>query len=146
MQAKCQSSKGQVIIEFAILLPILVFLIGGLIELGILFYNKQVLANASREAARAGIVYLLDKSGNKIVPDIDTIVQNYCKDRLLTFGGTATPSVAVTPALAALQYPNDLTVSVSFQYNLLIPSVLNMFGGNFGPTLNIAGVTIMKAE
>jgi Flp pilus assembly protein TadG len=146
MTKKYRTHDGQVIIEFAFMLPLLALIIAGIAEFGVLFYNKQLLTNASREGARAGIVYLLDDDGNKIVPDIDKVVQDYCKNRLLTFGGSSLPTTTTTPAVAGLSYPSDLKVTVSYQYTFLIPSMLNWFGGSFGPNLNIAGVTVMKME
>jgi len=69
--------------------------VGGLVDFGILYYDKQVLTNASREGARAGIVYNIDTDGNKIIvneSDIQAIVQTYCSNkRLWSFGGSSLP-------------------------------------------------------
>jgi len=46
--------KGAAAVELAVVISILVLLAVGVCEFGILFYNKQVLVNASREGARAG--------------------------------------------------------------------------------------------
>ena len=51
--------KGVAAVEFAIVLPFLVLLVFGTIEFGLMFYNKQVITNASREGARAGITGIL---------------------------------------------------------------------------------------
>ncbi len=40
--------KGQALAEFALTAPLLLLLIFGIIEFGILFYNKAVITNASR--------------------------------------------------------------------------------------------------
>ena len=45
------NQKGAALIEFAIVLPLLLLLVFGAIEFGLLFYNKQVITNASREGA-----------------------------------------------------------------------------------------------
>ena len=47
--------KGVAAVEFAIVLPFLVLLICGTIEFGLMFYNKQVITNASREGVRSMI-------------------------------------------------------------------------------------------
>jgi Flp pilus assembly protein TadG len=149
-----RDQKGGALIEFAIVLPLLLLLVGGIVDFGILFYNKQVLTNASREGARAGIVYQLNDDGDKITVtegDIQDIVQNYCYDadnnkyRLLTFGGSSLPTTTA-PGVESLTYPSDLTVTVSFTYTFLLSSVLNVFGGSFGPTLDISAVTVMRME
>lgn len=140
------SEKGQALVEFTLALPLLLFILAGIAEFGILFYNKQVLTNASREGARAGIVRT-DANGDPYTANIDQIVQAYCQDRLITFGGSSDPTISHSPEdLSTLSYPSELTVTASFQYNFLIPSVLNLFGGEFGPTLNISGVTVMRSE
>jgi Flp pilus assembly protein TadG len=144
---KWNDQRGGALIEFAIVLPLLLLLVGGIVDFGILFYNKQVLTNASREGARAGIVYQLDSAGNKIIPDIEKIVSDYCNDngdqKLWTFGEYL---LTTTTSNVALIYPADLTVTVSFKYTFLMSSLLNIFGGNFGPNLDISAVTIMKME
>ena len=58
--------KGGALIELAIVLPLLVLLLIGAVEFGILYYNKQVITNASREGARAGIIDIMsDDYSNK---------------------------------------------------------------------------------
>jgi Flp pilus assembly protein TadG len=144
---KIRDQKGQSLVELALILPLLAMILGGLVDLGILFYDHQVLANASREGARAGVVYELDSGGNKIIPNVGLVVQNYCQNkRLITFGGTSTPTTTTSPAVSTLNYPGDLTVTVNFQYTFLLSAAINIFGGNLGPTMNISATTVMKAE
>ena len=52
---KFTNQRGAAAVEFAIVLPILLLLFAGVTEFGIMYYNKQVLTNASREGARAGV-------------------------------------------------------------------------------------------
>ena len=52
---KPKRTKGQGIVEFAIVLPILLLIVFGLIELGRLLFFYTVVNNASREGARYGI-------------------------------------------------------------------------------------------
>ena len=56
MGRKSSSQKGASLVEFALVLPLLMLILWGIIEFGLLLYNKQVITNASREGARAGIV------------------------------------------------------------------------------------------
>ncbi len=48
-----QSYYGSVLVEFALILPVLILLILGMIELSWMIYAKQTLAAAAREGARA---------------------------------------------------------------------------------------------
>ena len=52
----CKSEKGIAAIELALVLPIFVLLIIGLMDLAVMMYNTQVITNASREGARWGVI------------------------------------------------------------------------------------------
>jgi len=51
------TQKGVVIVEFALILPLFVVLTFGVIEFSLMIYDKAIITNASREAARSGIVH-----------------------------------------------------------------------------------------
>jgi Flp pilus assembly protein TadG len=53
-QQKQEKSRGQSLVEMALLLPILLVLVLGALEFGRLFYTKIVITNAARE----GVYYL----------------------------------------------------------------------------------------
>ena len=57
MSIKAKRQEGASAVEFAIILPLLLILVFGIIEFSILFYDKAMITNASREGARVGIVY-----------------------------------------------------------------------------------------
>jgi Flp pilus assembly protein TadG len=47
-----RDQNGGAAVEFAIILPLLIALLFGIVEFGLLLYNKQIITNASREGAR----------------------------------------------------------------------------------------------
>ncbi|MHB9033943.1 MAG: TadE family protein [Anaerolineae bacterium] len=49
-------SKGQELVEFALILPVLLALLLGIMELGVAVLNYNTMSNAAREAARKGVV------------------------------------------------------------------------------------------
>ena len=53
---RIKDQKGAAVVEFAIVLPLLLVILFGIIEFGLLMYNKHIITNASREGARYGIV------------------------------------------------------------------------------------------
>ena len=55
-----KNQKGAAIVEFAIVLPLILMFLFGILEFGLLMYNKAMITNASREGARLGIVYDFD--------------------------------------------------------------------------------------
>ena len=145
------NERGGALVEFAIVMPLLMLILGGIIDFGALYYNKQVLTNASREGARVGVVRQLDDDGNKIIiqeSDIQTTVEKYCDihhHRLLEFGESTTPTVSAS-GVSTMAYPNDLTVTVTYTHTFLLSSLLNLFGGEIGPTINLSAATVMKME
>lgn len=158
---KWRNNHGGALVEFAIVLPLLLILVGGFIEFGVLFYNKQLITNASREGARAGIVSQRDENGDKIIvteSDVQKIVLDYLKDedtgnyKLVVF--SKTPSITTTALDAKtlsipvenLAYPEDLNVTVTFTHNFMFSGILNLFGTILGPTLDISATTIMRME
>ena len=50
-------SRGQALVEFALVAPIFVFLVFGLIELGRAVFYIQILDSAARDGARYGVVH-----------------------------------------------------------------------------------------
>ncbi len=140
-----KNQKGAAAVEFAIVAPLLVLLVIGICEFGLLWYNSQVIINASREGARSGIVQRTDSDGNplynaaQIEADITSIVQNYSSQRLITFGSNSPPSVSVSGENGAFQQP--LQVDVTYNYTFLLPS---LFG--FSTTKTLTATTVMKME
>ncbi|NLC70838.1 MAG: pilus assembly protein, partial [Desulfuromonadaceae bacterium] len=118
------NEKGAAAVEFAIvLIPLLMIVFGG-IEFGLLMYNKQVITNASREGARAGIVA---RENYLTVEQIKAVVNNYCNNFLISFGSDNTLETTVTYSEQKSFEP--ITVRVTYDYRFLILS-------NFIPSLS----------
>jgi hypothetical protein len=124
---KYKSQAGASVIEFAVILPLLVVLVFGIIEFGMLLYNQQVITNASREGARAGIVAQNPRLSSS---SIDGVVQTYCLNHLVTF--------ATVKPLPKTEFPDgydpnalfgqDLKVKVTYDYEfLVIPNFILVF-------------------
>ena len=139
-----KDQKGGALIEFAIVLPLLILLVIGAIEFGLLCYNKQVIANASREGARAGII-ASDSDYYLANTPIQDIVINYCKKHLITFSGSPDlvyADVVLDPTNRSTSvFGDDFKVTVTYDYGFLVPS---LFG--FGDILTISATTMMKRE
>lgn len=52
-----KKEDGQAIVEFALVLPILILLIGGIIDFGWIFGNQLLVNNACREATRYNAIH-----------------------------------------------------------------------------------------
>lgn len=83
------SEEGQAIVEFALVLPLLLTILCGIIDFGWLFYNQLNLDNASREAARQISVKCVNYEYDDVLDEATTIVKNYVlsKNTLPEAGG-----------------------------------------------------------
>jgi hypothetical protein len=152
--------SGAAAVEFAIILPLLVIFLFGIIEFSLMFYDKAVITNASREGARRGILY--SPAPRVDVTAIENTVIEYCQNYLVTFGPKQDPVVDVevdvmlAPDYATeisnspcTQTDDELVVNVSYHYDfLLVPDVLTAFfsGGAFTSGSDIGAVTRMRCE
>ncbi len=141
MRRRFSSQQGASLVEFALVLPLLMIILWGMVEFGLLLYNKQVITNASREGARAGIVA---QSPRVTAGEIATVVNNYCATYLVTFGGGA---LSVSSSSTGTSFGDPLTVTVTYPYQFLVfQNIANaFFGGSFG-TITLTAVTVMRYE
>jgi Flp pilus assembly protein TadG len=135
-----QDQKGGSAIEFAIVMSILFMLLFGIIEFSLLLYDKAVITNASREGARAGIVYAFPDRVSDT--EIGAVVENYCSDYLVTFGGASTPATSISRSGTTAGSP--LSVTVSYRYTFLV--LPNFLSGITGGGIDLSAVTVMRME
>lgn len=73
-QKKKRKESGQAIVEFALVLPLFLLLVMGIIDFGWLFYNYTTFENSARNAARIACVEYEDvggyDSGSKTIKNI----------------------------------------------------------------------------
>jgi Flp pilus assembly protein TadG len=136
MKTMISRQGGASAIEFALILPLLVLVLFGSVELSLLLYNKQVITNASREGARAGIVA---RSPRLTADDIADIAGTYCGSNLVTFGTSANP-LSISVAGAGGAFGQDLSVTVTYDYDFLVLSNIGL------GSIPLTSETVMKME
>jgi Flp pilus assembly protein TadG len=97
--------RGAAVVEFAILAPVLILLIFGMVEYGRMVMVQQLLTNASREGARVGILdgssdddvknAVIDKVGGAVPLDANDIVCNPSPVSSAGAGETVTVTVSI---------------------------------------------------
>ena len=104
IQVETRPDKGQGLVEFALVLPILLLLLLGVFEVGWALRSYIVLANVNREATRfaaRGIYLDLDQKNDPMAVGYDKVV-SHTLDSLATqleldlFGGTPNTAMIVT--------------------------------------------------
>jgi Flp pilus assembly protein TadG len=101
-----RARRGAAAVEFAIVAPVFILLVIGIIEIGRALMVQQVLINASRVGAREAVLVGATTSAVK------SAVQDYAS-------GVAVPnvSVSVTPDPTAAKSGDTMTVTTSVNYN-----------------------------
>ncbi len=137
-----QRQKGAEIVEFALVLPLLLLILFGIMELGIVFFDKAIITNASREGARAGVVSRSPVLSND---DITTIVNNYSVGLVSFSSSVASPVVTVTTTtIVAEQF---LTVKVEYSYTFLVlGNLMSLFIPSFSNPIVLSASTVMRYE
>ncbi len=137
-----QRQKGAEIVEFALVLPLLLLILFGIMEFGIVFFDKAIITNASREGARAGVVSRSPVLSND---DITTIVNNYSVGLVSFSSSVASPVVTVTTTtIVAEQF---LTVKVEYSYTFLVlGNLMSLFIPSFSNPIVLSASTVMRYE
>ena len=111
-----RQQEGGSALELAIILPVMILIIFGIIEFGLILYNQQIITNASREGARAGIVA---RSPRLSSGEITNVVDAYCSGNLVTFGSATSPNVSINNS-GGTSFGDDLAVQVTWRYEFLV--------------------------
>ncbi len=151
---KIHSEKGVSALEFALVLPLLLILTFGIIEFGILLFDKAVITNASREGARFGIVYSSDGEDRVVMTDADisAVVMDYSNELLINLGiggsqALTIDDIEISPAPEIRALGGDLTVVVTYTYDFLVfPNLTKLIGGSFNGEIPLRGITVMRME
>lgn len=117
--------KGLAAVEFALILPLLLLLLFGIINFGILMYDQAVVTNAAREGARwaavrtsatfGGGCTMLAAPGPNVAPNPCQVAFDYAKDRLINFNAQQLPTVSYSAA-NGVALGSAQTVTVSYTY------------------------------
>jgi Flp pilus assembly protein TadG len=144
---KINNQNGAAMVEFAIVLPLLLMLIFGMIEFSIMLYDKAMLTNAAREGTRFGILFRTDPIPVTGPGSIPYTVDNYLQNNLISLGDpTVTWTTSVSGTCTAAGAP--ITVTVTYPYDFLVfPNIQKLM--DFDPlsdTLTLSATTTMRCE
>jgi Flp pilus assembly protein TadG len=129
---------GVAALEFALMLPFLLMVLFGIIDVSMILCDKAVITNASREAARAGVV-LRAQPWNST--QIQNVALSYTQNNLVT-GGTPASASAVAQ-VGTQKSGSPLRVTVKYTYQGFVFG--SIFSAITGP-VTISAVTVMNYE
>ncbi len=106
-KSRTDQRRGTAAVEFALVAPLFILLVFGIIEFGRMLMVQQVLTNATREGARRAIVEGTTQS------EVLTVVNNY-----LSNSSVSDAAVTVNPsALENAGFADPVVISVSVQFD-----------------------------
>jgi Flp pilus assembly protein TadG len=146
--------RGQAIVELALTLPLLLLVVLGVFDFGLMFQRYEVVANAAREGARVGVL-----------PDYTTAnAQQRALDYLAVGGVTgpvkacggalvagsrcaeATPSDVVITGSSPAKTVKQITVVVEYDHrHIFVGPISQLFGGTLFVT-RLRGTSTMRME
>ncbi len=94
--------RGAAAVEFAIVVPILILIVLGIIDWGYYFYVESLINNAAREAARAGAIA---PGGSEVANARAALDAALTAANLVPASATLTPTNDATSFRARVTYP-----------------------------------------
>lgn len=130
MRKYLTDKKGQAIVETALILPIIILILTGIIDFGLLFNNYLVITNASREAARNAAIGATD---SEIISLVESMTSTLDKSKLVT---------TISPNQALRKKGNEVSITVSYN-NVMFTPVISSILPN---PMIIKTKTVMRME
>ena len=145
--ARCrQSERGAELIEFALILPLLLAMLAGIVDFGRMFQRMEVTTNAAREGARLATLPGYSQA------DVQSRVAAYMNAGIGTGAGARTTAtrtfVNITPGGGGAQFQAaQVVVNYTDSYLILGP-IVALIGGNpatFG-NVTLSATSTMRME
>jgi Flp pilus assembly protein TadG len=149
-----KDERGAALVEFALTLPLLLVVIAGVVDFGLVFQRQEVITNAAREGARLAALPGYDDAA------VESRVRTYVQQGLSmsnaaltaampTTGGVTVQPQNITVPLAggstATVATRVVTVNYTHSYLLLGP-MLSLINATWGPTITLRATSQMRLE
>ena len=132
---KYKREDGQAMVEFALILPIFLLILCGIIDFGWLFYNQLSLNNACREGARYAVVNTAENA--------DTLaIINHIENTTTTVFANDGIDISVTYSSPGDPTSGDIEVSMEAEISFFTPVLSTILGKE----KTITSTVIMKVE
>ena len=147
-----RSEAGAELIEFAFVLPLLLLVVVGIFDFGFLFQRYEVVTNAAREGARAGVLPDYDGNATAVTNRVLQYLTSAGLEDPTPLGGGidvrfgCVPPVppAAPPCVPPSIHSTQVTVTYPHRYLFLGP-IATLFGGRFS-SVTLQARSTMRSE
>lgn len=144
LRQRLRGSRGAELVELAVVLPLLLLLIGGIVDFAFMFQAFEIVTNAAREGARVGALpgYTRD--------DVIDRVDRYIAAANLPASASTTVTTINLANGSGAGAPTSSAVSVAVTYPhsfTLLGPVVSLFGlGSFPDSITLSNTSVMRRE
>jgi Flp pilus assembly protein TadG len=140
-RASIRSERGAELVEFAVVLPLLLLIVMGIVDFGFMFQRYVVLTNAAMEGARVAVLPGYQDA------DVIARVQAYASDGGIPGTVNVPPPVTVNlPAPGGTTWPaKEVTVTHDYGFNYVGP-IASLFGGSGSRTVTLTARSTMRMQ
>ncbi len=134
---RARRQRGTSMVEMAIVLPLLLTVVFAIGDFGVAYTRWKSLTNATREGARAGVVFRATCDAAAVQTEIETTIANFAASSGLD---SATITTSITGACAGTGTP--LTVQATAPHTYLALSAL----AGLAPSTGLSARSVMRNE
>lgn len=135
-----RNEDGAELIEMAIVLPLLLLIIMGIVDFGFMFQRYVVLTNAAAEGARVATL------PGYTTADVTSRVASYATDGGITGVVTSVTTPVSLPGAGGGVWPGrQVTVSHVYTFNYIGP-IAQLFGSGPGGTVTLTSRATMRQQ
>jgi Flp pilus assembly protein TadG len=123
-----QRTRGQSLVEFALVIPVFLMILSGLMDMGFLLYSRMTVINAAREGAR--VATIMTEESNSAIRNAITGQVNGAANGL---------AVSTAVSIGATEPQESFSVTVTHDYRPFFPLLI-------GTTVPISSTVQMVFE
>jgi Flp pilus assembly protein TadG len=123
-----KSQRGAAALEFALVVPVLIILVFGIVDFGLMINSQSVFANASRDAARAGSFSATQSEIQTVVTSETSYLSNVSDvTTTVTCRLPGSPGANCSGSYdAGRTSGGTVIVNISYQHHWLTPALLGL--------------------
>jgi Flp pilus assembly protein TadG len=155
-----RGERGQAIVELALTLPLLLLIVMGVFDFGLLFQRYEVVTNAAREGARLAVLpdYTPGEARLRVIDYLNAggvptgpsnLRAGPCTAGSEVPGGvciTVTPQTTTISGTSPAKAVTEMVVTVEFDHQHFIGPIMQLFGGAGLVTTPLRSTSRMRVE